>query len=116
MQYNPSKALDRLDHNTPLMKKLIGLFIQDCPAYIERLQAACQSTDLQSLGKIAHSVKGSAGAIGLDSAQKLAEDLEVACRQSGVKSIASLENSTLKLIDVLRNCKEYLEQWNRQAP
>ena len=111
MQYNPREALDRLGRDTELMKKLIGLFIKECPVYIERLQDACERQDLQGLSEIAHSVKGSAATIGIAPVRQLAEDLEVACRQSGVKSIASFELSTSKLMEALQHCEKPLKQW-----
>lgn len=111
MQYDPREALNRLDDDTALMAMLIAVFIKECPAYIARLQAACERQDLQGLGEAAHTVKGSAATIGFEWVRQLAEDLEVACRQSGVKSITSFENSTSKLIDVLQHCESPLKQW-----
>lgn len=111
MQYDPREALDRLDNDTALMTMLIAVFIKECPGYISRLQAACEHQDLQGLGEAAHTVKGSAAAIGFEAARKLAEDLEVACRQSGVKSIASFENNTSRLIETLQTCEAPLKLW-----
>lgn len=111
MQYNPREALDRLDNDTALMTMLIAVFIKECAGYIGMLQSACERQDLQGLGEAAHTVKGSAAAIGFETACELAEQLEVVCRQSGVKSIAYFENSTSKLIEVLQNCETPLKQW-----
>ena len=111
MQYDPREALIRLDNDTALITVLIAVFIKECQGYISQLQAACERQDLQGLGEAAHTVKGSAAAIGFETARRLAEDLEVACRQSGVKSIASFENSTSRLIDVLQNCEAPLKLW-----
>ena len=54
---------------------------------IGKLQSACDKQDLNALGDAAHNVKGASAAIGFEDCRKLAEELEVTCRQSGVKSI-----------------------------
>ena len=46
--------------------------------------------------------------------RNLAEELEVACRQSGVKSIAYFENSTAKLIALLNTCEAPLKDWAKK--
>ena len=111
MHYDPSEALARIDNDTGLLTMLISVFLKECPSYIERLQTACAEQNLNALGDAAHNVKGASAAIGFDMGSKLAEELEVACRQSGVKTIASFENSTAHLIDVLNTCDEPLNQW-----
>jgi HPt (histidine-containing phosphotransfer) domain-containing protein len=116
MHYDPTAALARIDHDTGLMTLLITVFIKECPKYIARLQAACDSQDLQALGDAAHNVKGASAAIGLEAASGPAEELEVACRQSGVKSIASFEKNTAQLIEVLAQCPEFLNNWIKSKP
>lgn len=116
MHYDPSAALARIDKDTGLMTLLITIFIKECPKYIDRLQSACNNQDLHALGDAAHNVKGASASIGLDAASSLAEALEVSCRQSGVKSIASFEQSTARLIDVLNQCPEFLNNWIKNNP
>lgn len=116
MHYDPSAALARIDKDTGLMTLLITVFIKECPKYISKLQAACDNQDLHALGDAAHNVKGASAAIGLDAASSLAEELEVACRQSGVKSIASFETSTARLVDILTQCPEFLNNWIKSNP
>lgn len=111
MHYDPSAALARIDKDKALLTLLISVFIKECPKYIDRLQAACDKQDLHALGDAAHNVKGASASIGLDAASGLAEELEVACRQSGVKSIASFEKSTARLVEVLNQCPEFLNNW-----
>ncbi|MCE2746560.1 MAG: Hpt domain-containing protein [Burkholderiales bacterium] len=114
MDYNPAKALERIDNDTGLMAMLIDVFIKECPNYIEKLQDACNKQDLGSLGDAAHNVKGASAAIGFEHGRNLAEELEVTCRQSGVKSIAHFENSTAKLIETLNTCEPILNDWAKK--
>lgn len=111
MYYNPAAALARIDNDTGLLAMLISVFLKECPNYIDRLETACAQQDLGALGDAAHNVKGASAAIGFELGSDLAEELEVACRQAGVKTIASFENSTANLVDVLKNCPEPLKQW-----
>lgn len=111
MHYDPTEALARIDNDTGLLAMLISVFLKERPNYIERLQTACAQQNLNALGDAAHNVKGASAAIGFDMGSQLAEELEVACRQSGVKTIASFENSTAHLVDVLNNCAEPLNKW-----
>ena len=111
MHYDPTEALARIDNDTGLLTMLISVFLKERPNYIERLQVACAQKNLNALGDAAHNVKGACAAIGFDVGSRLAEELEVACRQSGVKTIASFENSTAHLVDVLNNCAEHLNKW-----
>lgn len=116
MDYDPSAALARIDKDKALLTLLISVFINECPKYIASLETACGNQDLHALGDAAHNVKGASASIGLDAASSLAEELEVACRQSGVKSIASFETSTARLVDVLEQCPEPLNNWIKSNP
>ena len=116
MHYDPTAALDRIDNDTGLLAMLISVFLKERPHYIERLQTACAQQNLNALGDAAHNVKGASASIGLDAASSLAEELEVACRQSGVKSIASFETSTARLVDILTQCPEFLNVWIKSNP
>jgi HPt (histidine-containing phosphotransfer) domain-containing protein len=111
MHYDPTEALIRIDNDTHLLAMLIGVFIKECPNYIEKLRVACDQQDLNALGDAAHNVKGASAAIGFEDARSLAEELEVTCRQSGVKSIAHFESSTTKLIEALNTCDAPLQAW-----
>ena len=114
MQYNPTAALERIDNDTDLLIMLIDVFIKECPSYIGKLQTSCERQDLNALGDAAHNIKGASAAIGFEECRNLAEELEVACRQSGVKSIAYFENSTAKLITVLNACEATLKDWAKK--
>jgi HPt (histidine-containing phosphotransfer) domain-containing protein len=114
MHYDPTEALERIDNDMVLLTMLIEVFIKEFPNYIEKLQAACDKQDLNALGDAAHNVKGASAAIGFEDCRNLAEELEVTCRQSGVKSIAHFENITAKLIAVLNNCEAPLKDWAKK--
>lgn len=114
MHYDPTEALERIDNDTGLLAMLIKVFIKECPNYTGNLQAACDRQDLNALGDAAHNVKGASAAIGFEVCRALAEELEVTCRQSGVKSISHFENSTARLIEILNTCETPLSDWAKK--
>ncbi|WP_138519288.1 Hpt domain-containing protein [Limnobacter alexandrii] len=114
MHYDPTEALERIDNDTDLLAMLIKVFIKECPNYTGNLQAACDRQDLNALGDAAHNVKGASAAIGFEACRALAEELEVTCRQSGVKSISHFENSTARLIEILNTCETPLSDWAKK--
>lgn len=116
MHYDPTEALERIDNDKGLLAMLISVFVKECPNYIGKLQSACDKQDLNALGDAAHNVKGASAAIGFEDCRKLAEELEVTCRQSGVKSIAHFEGSTARLIAVLNQCETLLNDWAKKKP
>ncbi|HEX4880430.1 MAG TPA: Hpt domain-containing protein [Limnobacter sp.] len=111
MKYEPSDALARIDNDHALLCMLIDVFLKERAAYISRLQQACADQNLRLLGDAAHNVKGASAAIGLKACWALAESLEVACRQSGVKSISSFEKATSELVASLLECETHLLSW-----
>lgn len=111
MKYDPTDALARIDNDKALLAMLISVFINECPKYIQRLQSACDDQNLSALGDAAHNVKGASASIGFEACTHLAESLEVSCRQSGVKSIASFQDSTDNLINVLNGGAAVLKEW-----
>lgn len=114
MHYDPTEALERIDNDTGLLAMLIKVFIKECSNYTGSLQAACDRQDLNALGDAAHNVKGASAAIGFEECRALAEELEVTCRQSGVKSISHFENSTARLIEILNSCEAPLSDWAKK--
>lgn len=116
MKYDPRDALARIDNDKALLAMLIKVFIQECPKYIQKLQTACDAQNMSALGDAAHNVKGASAAIGFDVCTKLAESLEVSCRQSGVKSISSFQDSTDNLINVLNGGAVVLNEWVSNNP
>ncbi|HEX4917758.1 MAG TPA: Hpt domain-containing protein [Limnobacter sp.] len=114
MNYNPNEALARIDNDHALLCMLIDVFLKERQGYITRLQNACNKQDLGQLGDAAHNVKGASAAIGLEDCRALAESLEVACRQSGVKSISSFENATAGLMAALNECETHLTAWKNK--
>ena len=78
-------ALDRLrelrmpDQPDPL-KDIIDLFIQQTPELVSALETACSESNVQALGRTAHTLKGSAGNVGAEQLAALCKELELALK------------------------------------
>ena len=64
------------------MTELIELFVQDLKSDIRRVNAALSEGDLESLGVLAHQLKGSAGSYGFPQLTEQADRLETCVRTS----------------------------------
>lgn len=73
---NISKALALVSGNKPLLEKLLLGFIRDFSDWEFRLSGALIAKDFSSAARLAHSLKGAAGAIGAETLNSLAAELE----------------------------------------
>lgn len=69
------------DEDPELLLDLIGMFLDDAPDKLQKLEAAFETGDMQELARIAHSLKGSAGNLGVIMLQEDCDTLQVAGRQ-----------------------------------
>ncbi len=68
-------------------KQLVQSFVDNLPQVIEQLHSAVDEADWQSLGAIAHRVKGSAGSFGYPRLTEFAATLEYSAKQSSAVEI-----------------------------
>ena len=73
-------ALDRVGGDLALLHELVTLFLEACPRHLADLQGAQKQRDDPTLERVAHMLKGSAGALGARAVQGAAERLEAALR------------------------------------
>ena len=60
-----------------LLRQLAPIFVQHNESCLEQLRAACAQGDLPLIGRLAHTMKGSAATLG---ATELSQDCESLCR------------------------------------
>src|SRR5580658_5562333 len=88
----PAKTADdvrRLAGNRRLYRDLLGQFVAKEASAAARIAAAIESGDLKLAERIAHTVKGIAGNLGITEVQSEAQKLEKAIRE-GKDSVAAL--------------------------
>jgi len=87
-------ALRWLGGDQLLLRELVGIFVDDGPKRLETLRAAMTAADIQQLGQVAHSLKGSAAILGAARLQESAMALEEAAHagraENGVDLVGQL--------------------------
>jgi CheY-like chemotaxis protein len=86
---NLADGLRRLAGNRRLYRDLLGQFVAKESAAAAQISAALESGDLKLAERIAHTVKGTAGNLGITEVQSEAQKLEKAIRE-GQDSVAAL--------------------------
>jgi HPt (histidine-containing phosphotransfer) domain-containing protein len=76
--FNKKGPLERLGGDEELFKGIMGMFLDDVPNQIERMQKQLEAEDLSGLEREAHSLKGAVMNIGGNALQKVAFEIEVA--------------------------------------
>jgi signal transduction histidine kinase/CheY-like chemotaxis protein len=74
--WDRSEALERVDGNEPLLRELLQIFLRESPKQLASLQQAIETANLEEIERIAHSLKGELGYLGLPDAAQKAKDLE----------------------------------------
>jgi len=79
--------LRKLEEATPgLLKKVAELFLRDTPIGLERLKDAVRSEDAATLGRLAHTIKGSAGNMGARGMAAICAEVEAHAAAGDFKS------------------------------
>ena len=76
MNLNRALALERVGGDEDLLREIAGLFLEDYPSLMTKIQQAVAANDAQNLERAAHSLKGSIANFGSDAAYQAALDLE----------------------------------------
>jgi CheY-like chemotaxis protein len=89
-----------------LLKWLVTLFLDQLPELISEMDAALREKNLDSLGRTAHSLKGSVSNFGAKNARQLAENLQSAATNGDLEAAAAtalqLKAELKGVIEVLR--------------
>ena len=76
MNLNRALALERVGGDEDLLKEIAGLFLEDYPSLITKIEQSLAASDPHNLERAAHSLKGSVANFGSDAAYQAALDLE----------------------------------------
>lgn len=78
--FNEDEALIRTDGDSVLMREVVAFALEDLPLLLSRLSAALEAGDTKSVGALAHTVKGTAGAVGAGNLYRASLALEEAAK------------------------------------
>ena len=72
--------LDRLMGDAEMAQMVIEVFLDDIPKQIESLKAAIDATDVETVERISHTIKGASANVGGEALRELAGEIEAACK------------------------------------
>ena len=97
----------------PAADRMVGLFLEDLPGYIDELRAAAGTHDMSGITRVAHTLKGAAGNVGANRLAQRALALEQEAR-SGVRS--ACENLVSSLVYEANLVRHVLEGSSTSRP
>jgi CheY-like chemotaxis protein/HPt (histidine-containing phosphotransfer) domain-containing protein len=78
--FDRGAVMERMDGDKALFAEILGMFLEDAPIKIEKIQEHLKEEDLTGLEFQAHSLKGAASYFGADALEKVAFEIELAAR------------------------------------
>jgi len=78
--FDRAAAMDNMGGDEGLFREILGLFLDDCPRLIDEIRDAIGSGDSASLGRAAHTLKGTSGHFSASEVTAAASRLEAAGR------------------------------------
>ena len=94
-------ALERVEGDRELLDELLRLFIDECHSSLRQIRDSWTSRDAQTLGRLAHTLKGSSANVGANGVSEAAFVLEKVGRtgslENAVQHIATLEREIERL-------------------
>lgn len=78
------------DDGGEFLRELIGIYLQDTPLRLAELDEALAKQDASTLGRAAHSIKGSSGNFGARNFAKVAEEIERQAKTGDLTATAPL--------------------------
>ena len=84
------KMLIRFGGDKAIIQELYGIFIERIPTIVQGFQQALTAADFEEIQRLAHLIKGSAGAVGAESCNNLAAHLEQTTKDNKTKDIKKL--------------------------
>lgn len=78
------------DGDPELLLDLVQMFLEDSPERIKTIQQSTQSGDMEAMSQAAHSLKGSAGNLGLSVLQETCDQLQVLGHKKAADEVQAL--------------------------
>ena len=80
--FDESDALERTAGDRSILSQVIRFTLEDIPQIIKELELSLEAESWQEAARLAHKIKGSAGAVGARMLYLAALDMELAARDS----------------------------------
>ena len=99
-------ALERVEGDHALLSEIVQIFLDETPKKLEILRAAISQKDSKAIERMAHSLKGELGYLGVSAVSQKARDLEEMSRINDLmrapESFVALETELSALMDSMR--------------
>lgn len=96
-----ANALERVEGDRELLEELLHLFADECQSSLEQMRSVWNARDINTLIRLAHTMKGSAANVGANGISEAARELEMQVRSGNVEpafqQIANLEREVARL-------------------
>jgi len=102
MTLNKNLALSRVGGDEELFQEIASIYLEEYPALVAEIERAVRSGDASGLTNSAHTLKGSAGAVGGEVAAHYALQLETMGRQSRLDGAAEALEALRQALDSLK--------------
>ena len=93
--FDGAALLERLEGDEKIYEEVIALFLEDVPGQIRCLQEAVSGGDVAMAERQAHTLKGASGNVGAMGLQKVALEIEKACKEGNLKE-------AIKMLDMIK--------------
>lgn len=103
------RALDK-DGTRGVMRRVFGIYLKNAPVLIEEIQAGAAASDLDRLGRAAHSLKSSSRSVGAANLAEICRELERSASEGRIADAGRLAGAALNAHAVAaRLLREQLE-------
>lgn len=110
VRWSAAKALEQVSGDEDLLRELLHIFLDESPKQLALLQKAIEQIDGDGLEKVAHTMKGELGYLGLSNAAAQARELERLGREKLLDSAPGLlQNFEMELSAVSADMRAALE-------
>ncbi|HLI34185.1 MAG TPA: response regulator [Terriglobia bacterium] len=99
---NYEKALAQMEGDSELLGQVASLFLNDVAAQLDKMRSALEQHNLETLGRVAHTIKGSVANFSAERAVSAALKLETASREGNFPVAAQAAGDLEQAIEQLR--------------
>ena len=101
--FDREAAMDNMGGDEGLFREILGLFLDDCPRLLADLREAIASDDATSMGRAAHTLKGTSGHFAANAVTAAALRLETASRSGSCAGAAADLDALIAALDEFSN-------------
>ena len=105
------EALQRLGNDDDLLRDIIQIYLEDAPGMIQKIRAAIEENNADSLQRAAHSLKGLASTLSAHEVVDVAYRLEhIAATRNLAEAAKTAAEAEQRVDELSRAVKDYLRQ------